>query len=179
MNDPIATLMNEHRLFERIFAAFERWADGLAAGGDQVDVGDLDRFLVVLSELVDQHHHGKEEDILFKAMLDAGFPAHGGPIAVMLHEHDEGRSHVRALRTLTSQGPVPTQVVHHVHALADLMRAHIQKEDHILYPMATRILGDTMTLVGQRCHDHDHGPDTQTRVLALWSMAEALVQRYG
>ncbi|MGD0266766.1 MAG: hemerythrin domain-containing protein, partial [Candidatus Methylomirabilota bacterium] len=39
-----------------------------------------------------QCHHGKEENLLFKTMVDRGFPRQGGPIAVMLHEHETGRS---------------------------------------------------------------------------------------
>ncbi|MBK9032944.1 MAG: tetratricopeptide repeat protein [Myxococcales bacterium] len=32
-------------------------------------------------------HHGKEEDLLFEAMVEHGFSREQGPLAVMLHEH--------------------------------------------------------------------------------------------
>ncbi|HRE89908.1 MAG TPA: hemerythrin domain-containing protein, partial [Myxococcota bacterium] len=79
MNDPIALLMAEHRLFERLLDALDRWADQLATADDTTALTrDLEHFTTLLADFVDAHHHGKEEDILFAAMIDAGFPANGG-----------------------------------------------------------------------------------------------------
>jgi hemerythrin-like domain-containing protein len=181
MNDPIAMLMGEHRLFERLLDALDRWADQLAGSPDQTLARrDLEAFTVLLADLVDAHHHGKEEDILFAAMVDAGFPAQGGPIAVMLHEHDLGRSHVRALRELTALPSLPVgPAKSYVQAFGDLLRAHIQKEDHILYPIALRILGPAMTEVGARCERYESTPETQARLGALMATANELLSRYG
>ncbi|HEX9290217.1 MAG TPA: hemerythrin domain-containing protein, partial [Anaeromyxobacteraceae bacterium] len=100
--DAIETLMTEHRLIERA-------CDALAAFADEVrrkstdDKEELGRFVTFIREFADACHHGKEEDILFAAMVEAGFPRHGGPIAVMLMEHDQGRAHVRVLADLAAQ----------------------------------------------------------------------------
>lgn len=178
MTDPIALLMGEHRLFERVLNALERWAERLERG-DEV-ARDLSAFTEVLADLVDAHHHGKEEDILFAAMVDAGFPSDGGPIAVMLHEHDLGRAHVQALRSfgalpILPVGPATT----HARAFSELLRHHIQKEDNILYPMATRLLGPTMAEVGARCERYESAPETRARVSALMATANALLTRYA
>ncbi len=58
----------------------------------------------------DACHHGKEEDILFQRMIERGFPRETG----LLLEN--------------ATGFIP------------LLRAHILKEDRILYPMAERLL---------------------------------------
>lgn len=177
MTDPIALLMGEHRLFERLLDALDRWTDRLGAGEDVSR--DLEKFTVVLADLVDAHHHGKEEDILFAAMVEAGFPSDGGPIAVMLHEHDLGRAHVQALRSF---GALPTLPIGpattHARAFGELLRNHIQKEDNILYPMATRLLGPTMAEVGARCERYESSPETQARVAALKATANDLLTRY-
>jgi len=47
-----------------------------------------------LKVFVDKCHHGKEEELLFPALVKAGIP-HDGPIAVMLFEHEMGRKYVR------------------------------------------------------------------------------------
>lgn len=177
MTDPIALLMGEHRLFERLLDAFDRWTERLGAGEDVS--GDLEKFTLVLADLVDAHHHGKEEDILFAAMIEAGFPADGGPIAVMLHEHDLGRAHIRALRSLSALPNVPVgPATSHARGFGELLRAHIQKEDHILYPMALRLLGPSMAEVGARCERYESSPETQARVSALMSTAQDLLARY-
>ena len=98
-----------------------------------------------LRGFADAFHHGKEEDILFLKMIERGFSRESGPVAVMLHEHRVGRSHVSVLReTGGGAGPltaVETQLaIEHASAFIPLLRTHIQKEDRILYPMAMRLL---------------------------------------
>jgi hemerythrin-like domain-containing protein len=63
----------------------------------------------------------------------------------MLHEHRVGRGHVSVLHEAGGGSgplaPVETQLVlEHAGAFIPLLRAHILKEDRILYPMAVRLL---------------------------------------
>jgi hemerythrin-like domain-containing protein len=78
-------------------------------------------------------------------MVERGFPRDAGPLAVMLHEHELGRAHVRELFTLASGtgtlSPEETsELLHNVSGYVPLLRAHILKEDTILYPLALRLL---------------------------------------
>jgi hemerythrin-like domain-containing protein len=175
--DPIAGLMTEHRLFEHLLGAFEAWLltiEGGAAVGQA-----LADFVSVFAELVDVHHHGKEEDLLFTAMIDAGFPANGGPLAVMLHEHDIGRVHVHALRAAIGNDGADARrsIVEHGRTYAMLMRAHIQKEDQILYPMAREVLGGGLATVAELCRAYDDAPERRERVAALTGLAMRLLGR--
>ena len=52
-------------------------------------------FIGFLKEFADKCHHGKEEGLLFPAMVAAGIPDKGGPIGVMLAEHTQGRQFIR------------------------------------------------------------------------------------
>jgi hemerythrin-like domain-containing protein len=140
----IETLMNEHRVIEQVLGS-------LAAFARDLDEGPLDQrprvaeYAEFFREFADQCHHGKEEDRLFKALTDQGFPANGGPIAVMLHEHEEGRTHVRALAEIgAGAGALSSEecdrVRHHALEFVPLLRQHIRKEDEILFPAAERAL---------------------------------------
>jgi hemerythrin-like domain-containing protein len=142
--ETIDTLMSEHRLIERAL-------DGLTVFADEVrrksadDKDELGRFVTFIREFADAHHHGKEEDILFTAMVEAGFPRQGGPVAVMLMEHDRGRAFVTVLAGLAGQdapwSPDDRQeLAEAAHGFADLLHAHIHKEDAVLYPMAEQRL---------------------------------------
>jgi len=183
--EPIAALMEEHRLFERVLGAFDAWLTTIERGAT---VGrELDDFVTVFAELVDVHHHGKEEDILFTAMMDAGFPAHGGPLAVMLHEHDLGRAEVHALR---AAGPAASRpgvdgaearrsIITHGRTYAQLMRAHIRKEDKVLYPMAREVLGEAFSAVALACQAYDDDQERRGRVAALTALATSILSRGG
>jgi len=77
-------------------------------------------------------------------MQERGVPVEGGPIAVMLMEHDAGRRHVKAVaKALSSAGSGDASAIASVRSglesYARLLRAHIDKEDNVLYPMADRL----------------------------------------
>ena len=104
--DPIETLMSEHRAIERVLDALVAFADDVERRG-ATDKEELSRFVTFLREFADTGHHGKEEDILFQAMVDGGFPNEDGPIGVMLRDHDEGRGLVGILDERASFVVVP------------------------------------------------------------------------
>jgi len=136
--------MGEHRVIERTITALTAYARMVARGSD-LPRQDLARFVSFLRDYADTHHHGKEEDILFRSMADHGMPVEGGPLAVMLAEHTEGRRLTAALAELAA-GDAPWDSEHRRQLLltatgyARLLRDHIQKEDRILYPMAHNML---------------------------------------
>lgn len=178
MIDPIAILMEEHRLFLWLLDALERWAARLEQGDDVAS--DLPRFVRVLVELVDQHHHGKEEDILFRAMIAHGFPSDQGPLAVMLHEHELGRAHVLSLRSLAEAPPLAHAVaIDHARKYAALLRQHIHKEDNILYPMAIRLLGPAMSNVAEHCDRYEQADTVRAQVASLMGEVDTLLERYA
>jgi hemerythrin-like domain-containing protein len=97
----------------------------------------------------DKCHHGKEEDLLFPLMESKGFPRQGGPIGVMLIEHDQGRAHVREMAaaaeaiasgTAGASGRWASAAA----SFSSLLRAHIQKENQVLFVMAERVLSDAV-----------------------------------
>jgi len=140
----IEVLMNEHRLIEQVLGSLETFtleAEG-GLGPERPLLRDYGAFF---RGFADACHHGKEEDILFQRMVERGFSRESGPVAVMLHEHRVGRGHVSVLHEAGGgSGPlasVETELVlEHAGAFIPLLRAHILKEDRILYPMAVRLL---------------------------------------
>ncbi len=144
MDHPIHTLMHEHRVIEQVLSSLDAFATAVAEGGpaERDAVRDYARFF---SGFADRCHHGKEEERLFAALVRAGLPREAGPIAVMLHEHELGRQHVRALAAVGagtgSLDPAEREaLVAHATAFVELLRAHIAKEDGVLFPMAAQRL---------------------------------------
>jgi len=94
----------------------------------------------------DALHHGKEEGLLFPELEAVGMSRGGGPLAVMLHEHQEGRVFARAMADALGparQGDAQAQrrLVNAGLGYASLIRGHILKEDNILFNMADQMIG--------------------------------------
>ena len=65
---------------------------------ENADVNDLKEMVDFLILFADKCHHGKEEIYYFPALQKAGIPGHGGPISVMLQEHEQGRLNIRQMK---------------------------------------------------------------------------------
>jgi len=118
-------------------------------------------------------------------MVEAGFPRDGGPIGVMLHEHDQGRAQVRVMAEVAG-APAPwspgDRERFHGAALgyADLLRAHIHKEDSILYPMAeARLPVPLARRVDEAAARHDAAQVASGSLPRLEALGASLVARHG
>lgn len=137
----IEILVEEHRLILRGLAIGREIARRLRTG-EQVEPEDASALGGFFREYADDHHHAKEENLLFPWMVRQGFPSESGPIHCMTREHMIGRK----LRIRISEGAsgLPDSALHLAHCLdefSSLLEAHIQKENQMLYPMAEN-LGD-------------------------------------
>jgi hemerythrin-like domain-containing protein len=137
-------LMGEHRVIERMIANLEEGARRLES-----DRTIRPRFFIEATDFIkgfaDGCHHKKEEGVLFPSMATYGVPIEGGPIGVMLAEHERGRLFTRNLRLAAERLEAGDQtakqdVIANARGYAMLLRQHIMKEDNILFPMADRVL---------------------------------------
>src|SRR5512137_820018 len=90
-------LMDEHRVIERVLNAMHLAATRLSHVEYMRPAFFINAALFI-KNFADGCHHRKEEGVLFIAMNEAGVPSQGGPIAVMLAEHEQGRQFTRAMR---------------------------------------------------------------------------------
>lgn len=133
---PTAMLRQEHEVILRALALLERFGRQLEAG-EPANREGLEWLREFFSTFADRCHHGKEEQHLFPAMERHGIPREGGPIGVMLHEHEEGRAFLRTMAKGDDR-----EIAGAIRGYATLLRAHIDKENGILFPMAEQILPD-------------------------------------
>jgi hemerythrin-like domain-containing protein len=97
----------------------------------------------------DRFHHAKEEDVLFKALIANGMPKDNSPVAAMLMEHDQGRAFVLGMEAAVQEAQsgrtdVYQTIADNALGYVALLRDHISKEDDILYPLAERVLPETV-----------------------------------
>jgi hemerythrin-like domain-containing protein len=134
-------LKEEHRVIEKVLNALER----LAKAAETSAPAEWEKAIDFARNFADKCHHLKEEKLLFPALEERGIPREGGPIGMMLAEHEEGRGYVRAMAAAlesAAKDPLASRAILQKKAAAyiRLLREHIQKEDEVLFQMADGVL---------------------------------------
>jgi len=168
MPTPTEVLREEHRVILRALGALEAAAARLA-GGRPLPEGWWPEVIGLLRAFADKNHHAKEETSLFPAMVKAGVPSVGGPIEVMLEEHQRGRALVRAM-----EAGEPAARAAKAREYVTLLREHIDKENGVLFPLADAVLDEAAQRVLQ--HEFDAVAAEQGRDASI-PHAEAAVER--
>jgi len=135
---PVDILEEEHEVILALLRALENKVDALRSGAE------LDRRFwmdatAFLSEFADACHHAKEEDLLFVKLVELGLPEHGGPIGVMKQEHHLARTLTARIRD-AAMASDPHAIVEHASSYIQLLRDHIDKENHVLFEMARELI---------------------------------------
>jgi hemerythrin-like domain-containing protein len=181
---PTEILSDEHRVIEQVLDCLERMADECRRHG-ALDAQAAKDAIDFFRNFADRCHHGKEEAHLFPALEARGFSRDEGPTGVMRREHDQGRACVRGMDEAVdaaSAGDAAAQrrFVEHATHYIDLLREHIQKEDHCLFAMANQVFSDRdqreLLSAFSRVEADDMGAGTHERFLAL---ADRLAERFG
>lgn len=136
-------LKHEHQAILLVIEAAEKEAAYVEKTG-KLHAQTVREMADFLKNFVDRCHHTKEEKHLFVMMHKRGLSLETGPLAVMLQEHEQGRVYVRAVAEAVAGKNAPDTAAirkakKNLVAYAQLLRAHIDKEDHVLYPMADHI----------------------------------------
>jgi hemerythrin-like domain-containing protein len=137
-----ANLENDHIYILWLCDVMEKMAQ---AGN--IDTEHLERVVSLIRNFADGLHHKKEEELLFPKMAEKGFSPVQGPVAVMLHEHEEGRKYVRGIadniQLYKSGDSEAAKIVrNNLLGYAGLLKNHIAKENNILFQMADNAISD-------------------------------------
>jgi hemerythrin-like domain-containing protein len=177
-------LMAEHAVIERVLKVLDTAAGRLEQSqpvrpGFFIDASDF------IKGFADGCHHRKEEGVLFEAMVANGMPRLGGPIAVMLADHEQGRSYTRGMRAAAQKleagdASARQALITNVRGYVDLLQQHIHKENNILFPMADRVIPEAdyaqVAEDFERVEHEETGEGVHEKYLAL---AEKLEKEMG
>ena len=167
-------LMDEHRVIERVLAALEEAAQRLEGG--QMRAGFFTDAAGFIKGFADGCHHKKEEGVLFVAMTAHGVPQQGGPIGVMLAEHEQGRAFTRGMRAAAQKWEAGdpsarSEVARNALGYVALLRQHIFKENNVLFPMADSVIPlaeqNQVTEDFERVEHEETGEGVHEKYLAL------------
>jgi hemerythrin-like domain-containing protein len=177
MSKAIQDLINEHKAIQAALQTLSRMSAS-AADNLRADTQDMGDFIGFLREFADKCHHGKEEGFLFPALVQAGVPEQGDPIGVLLAEHAQGRQLIARMADGLTNGNV-MQLVAAAQQYILLLRAHIQKENQVLFPLAERVLSSAqLDTLYQSFEEHEEKVIGVGRHEQLHALLEALAAKY-
>lgn len=139
----IELMVDEHKYIKRMLIVLRQYSYKVVKG-EEVDISDFYSMIDFVRNFADKHHHGKEEEILFREMM-----AHQGPVAEklikhgMLVEHDLGRLHMMDLEAALKElengnDEAKIDIIANAVGYAALLTRHIDKEDNVVYPYAEK-----------------------------------------
>lgn len=163
-----AILKEEHAVIERVLTMLESVA-AAALRGEGVPA-DFARWSIgFLRQFADVCHHHKEEEALFPLLVSRGLPKEGGPVGVMLSEHELGRRLISEMETALDESPRnDARFANAAAQYASLLRQHIWKENNVLFQMAERLLSpdDDAQLVEAYQSAETNSPAPHSRLIA-------------
>ena len=132
-------LREEHQVILKVVEALDKALN--EASPPELPFELIDRCITFFRLFADACHHGKEEDLLFPELVARGMPDDAGPIAVMLAEHVQGRAFVREMAAAFDGAKAGNEasirsLLANARNFIELIRAHISKEDFVLFAMA-------------------------------------------
>jgi hemerythrin-like domain-containing protein len=101
-----------------------------------------DEFTYFLKIFAEKCHHEKEENYLFRELVDKGVDSESGPIRMMLEEHNQGREYIALMnKSLESKDLAEFNIV--VRKYFNLLKDHLEKENNVLFVMVDQLLDES------------------------------------
>lgn len=137
-------MREEHRVIKRVLRCLTTATDQVEKGGT-LDGESAKKMIDFLRGFADRCHHGKEEAQFFPLARQRGVGCAPGNIDILLVEHEQGRSHVRAMDdslAAAEKGDRQAQArfCQNARQYVELLAEHIRKEDDCLFPTADMAL---------------------------------------
>ncbi|HIZ90328.1 MAG: hemerythrin domain-containing protein [Mucispirillum sp.] len=114
---------------------------------DKIDISEFRAGINFIKTYADERHHQKEEELLFKAMVEnIGIKAENLIKYGMLIEHDSARYYVSSLEKAVDayekekNDENKLDILCYALAYCDLLSRHVYKENNVVYPFGERLL---------------------------------------
>ena len=178
-----SVLVKEHEVILKALDALDKEINR-AEGKGEINTDMLRRLLEFSRIFIDKCHHGKEEKCLFPCLEKRGIPRKGGPIGVMLQEHEMGRNLVKRISEKLEEYQKGLTDVKDIIALCveyvELLRQHIYKENNILFPMGDNVVNEEDIQETIHCYEgkeNEIGPETHHKMEKLAEELHNLVNK--
>ena len=178
----IEIMNEEHKYILRMLQVIRKCCFKIL-NNEEIIYEDFYKIIDLIRNYADNHHHKKEEKILFIKMVEElGEPAKKEVNLGMLVEHDLGRLHVRELvaaleKVKAGEEEAKLDVIANAISYTHLLIRHIDKEDRVIYKFAERNLNDeVIKLIDDECENYEiNNEEIKNKYI---SILEELEKRY-
>lgn len=153
----IGLLMIEHRVIERMLKLME---NEFAQPSAKINIPFIELIVDFFRHYADENHHGKEEDILFRALTQKKLSnEHQRIMGELLHEHAVGRNLVKQLENskkhyASDDQSAAKEIFRTIRSLLGLYPKHIEKENkHFFIPSLDYFNDDEKIDLLNRCRE--------------------------
>lgn len=148
---PIEDLKMEHEAVKITLRVLDSICKEAEKSGELANPEHLEQLIEFFATFVDRCHHGKEEELLFPALEEVGVSREGGPIGLMLKEHQQGRDAVAKMNTALGKyregnREAVFDFTNNARVYITLLSQHIDKENNVLFALADNNLSDEKQL---------------------------------
>jgi len=177
---PTEILMKEHDLIRRVL-------DNCSVAVEKMENGEkppkefFEKAVEFAHTFSDRHHHFKEEYLMFVRLAQKKNGAIDAEIDALRYQHDRSRNLIAEIsqsisRYAEGQDPQATIILEDMAAYISLLRRHMQREDHVFYPMADKELSasEQQDLLGEFQKE-----DAKTNGKAVLETAQRLETEMG
>ncbi|MCX7748787.1 MAG: hemerythrin domain-containing protein [Clostridia bacterium] len=155
----IQLMIDEHKVIKRVLTVTRKLCIGIL-NGSPVHFDAFRDIIDFVRNYADKHHHGKEEDVLFKKMSEElGEKMANVTIFGMLAEHELGRLFILNLenaleKVKNGDQDAKVDIIANAIAYSDLLHRHIDKEDHAIYMYAQNKLSkESLERIDEKCRE--------------------------
>ncbi|PKM95392.1 MAG: hemerythrin [Firmicutes bacterium HGW-Firmicutes-1] len=182
--DTIQLMIDEHKYIKRMLQVVRKASLNILQGGG-IDFNDFYQMIDFVRNYADNHHHGKEEKLLFNRMVEELGPLgeklirHG-----MLVEHDLGRLYMKdleaaLLKVRDGDEEAKIDVIANAVSYTNLLNRHIDKEDTVIYTFAQRSLSpESMNEINIACDKFEAEMEVQKVQEKYIHLVETLEAKY-
>ena len=138
------SLRKDHDLIEKVLKSIQTTIQ-LLNDGKKIPESILTPVIDFSKNFTNVCHHGKEENSLFPALEKAGMPREGGPIAVMLMEHEVTKKLANQIEESAKKyldSGDSSKLISDLMAYVEHVSQHLWKENNRLFMMADMHLGE-------------------------------------
>ncbi len=183
----IDTLIEEHHLIRRYLDNIEVTLDLMNRGGE-VPKEFFDLVISFTKKFMDKYHHFKEEYVIFLKLAEKKGGRIDPQIVSLRDQHERGRYLVRNIKQsvtgyLRKDEVATAEIKEHLGHFHLLQKQHLNRENHVFFPMALRAFSDEELRGFQEEFEKEEerlGPETYKEAEATVNkIAEVLKGKFG
>jgi len=155
---PTENLIKEHEEINELLDIMSKIALKIKSK-DVFYPNDVEEIIDYLIIIIENSHHGKEDDVFYPELISSGIPKETAPLSIINYEHTLANRYLKDISSCVVNCKIGNDFSGEL--LADsltnyvvVIKNHIQREEEIIFPIANEVLSsEKQNEISQRFED--------------------------